>query len=149
MKLSRLLILSLSIAISACGGGGGASTPVSNTPTPSPIPTPTPTPSPTPTPTPTPTPPTLQQKPGVLAANLGLSKRLLLGLGTTDVVDIQAQKIHVDIYDQYLTGVGNGAWPTWNSPSGAYVQVVGKMPPAWVRFLCSPCIKWQRTAMAI
>lgn len=126
MKLSRLLILSITVLISACGGGGSStSAPVSTTPLPAPTPTPTPAPTPTPTPTP-PTPPTLQQKPGVLAANLGMSKRLLLGLGTTDVSAIQAQNIHVDIYDQYLTGVGSGAWPTWNSPSGAYIQVVGQ-----------------------
>ncbi|MFZ6690935.1 hypothetical protein [Undibacterium sp. SXout20W] len=104
MKLLRLIPLSTALLIAACGGGGGSSS----------------------TPTPTPTPPTLQQKPGVLATNLGLSKRLLIGLGTTDVIDIQTQNIHVDLYDQYLTGVGSGAWPTWNSPSGAYVQVVGQ-----------------------
>ncbi|MFC5397319.1 hypothetical protein [Undibacterium jejuense] len=120
MKLSRLLIFGISVLISACGGG--TTTPVSDTTTSTTIPTPPSTP---PTPPPT-TPPTLQQKPGVLATNLGLSKRLLLGLGTTNVSDIQTQNIHVDIYDQYLTGVGNGAWPTWNNPSGAYVQVVAK-----------------------
>ena len=109
MKLTRPLSLILAILMTACGGGGGSAGSAV-----------------TPTPTPTPTPPTLQQKPGVLATALGLPKRLLIGLGTTDVPDIQAQNIHVDIYDQYLTGVGSTSWPSWNSPSGAYVQIVAQ-----------------------
>ena len=35
-----------------------------------------------------------------------------------------AQNIKPDIIDTYLVGVGSGAWPTWNSPSGAYVTMV-------------------------
>jgi len=35
-----------------------------------------------------------------------------------------SQQIRADIIDTYLVGVGNGAWPTWNSPSGAYVTYV-------------------------
>lgn len=31
------------------------------------------------------------------------------------------QQIRPDIIDTYLVGVGGGAWPTWNSPDGAYV----------------------------
>ncbi|MBR7783225.1 hypothetical protein KDM89_13815 [Undibacterium sp. LFS511W] len=61
-----------------------------------------------------------------MAAKLGKSSRFLVGLGTTSVADIQKQNIRIDIYDQYLNGVGAGSWPTWNSPSGAYVQVVAK-----------------------
>ncbi|MFZ6849665.1 hypothetical protein [Undibacterium sp. RuRC25W] len=106
MKPIRLISIASVLLFSACGGGGGTTTSTSTTPAS--------------------TPPTLQQKPGVLAANLGLTKRLLVGLGTTTVADIQAQNIKVDIYDQYLTGVGSGAWPTWNSPTGAYVQIVAK-----------------------
>jgi hypothetical protein len=47
-------------------------------------------------------------------------------LGTAELADIQRQGITPDIYDQYLNGVGAGSWPTWNSPSGAYVQIVAK-----------------------
>lgn len=49
---------------------------------------------------------------------------MLIGLGSTAVSDIQSQSIKPDLYDQYLVGVGANAWPTWNSPSGAYVGVV-------------------------
>lgn len=60
----------------------------------------------------------------MLAVALGRSKRLLIGLGTVDVAPVQSQKLSPDIYDQYLTGLGTSAWPSWNSPAGAYVQVV-------------------------
>jgi hypothetical protein len=35
-----------------------------------------------------------------------------------------SQQIHPDIIDTYLVGLGNGAWPQWNSPDGAYVSYV-------------------------
>jgi hypothetical protein len=59
-----------------------------------------------------------------LAAKLGKPARLLFGLGSTDTSDITAQGIQPDLYDQYLVGVGSTAWPTWNSPTGDYVNVV-------------------------
>ena len=68
----------------------------------------------------------LAQRPGVLAKALGRSQRLLVGLGTTDVSAIQNQSLTPDIYDQYLVGAGASGWPSWNSPSGAYVQVVAQ-----------------------
>jgi hypothetical protein len=60
-----------------------------------------------------------------LAARLGAPSRLLIGLGSgNEVSDIQAQGLKPDILDRYLVGVGAGSWPSWNSPSGAYVDVV-------------------------
>jgi hypothetical protein len=60
-----------------------------------------------------------------LATKLGRPSRLLVGVGGgAEVVDILAQGLKPDIYDRYLVGVGAGSWPTWNSPSGAYVGVV-------------------------
>lgn len=59
-----------------------------------------------------------------LAAKLGLSSRLLVGLGSQPVSTILSQGLKPDILDQYLVGVGSGDWTTWNSPSGAYVGVV-------------------------
>lgn len=68
----------------------------------------------------------LAQRPGVLAKALGRSQRLLVGLGSTDVAPIQSQALTPDIYDQYLVGAGASAWPSWNSPAGAYVQLVAQ-----------------------
>lgn len=68
----------------------------------------------------------LAQRPGVLAKALGRSQRLLVGLGTVDLAAVQAQKLTPDIYDQYLTGAGPTSWPTWNAPSGYYVQLVAQ-----------------------
>ena len=51
---------------------------------------------------------------------------MLLGLGTVPIGDIQKQGLLPDIYDQYLNGVGTNSWRTWNSPDGAYVQIVAK-----------------------
>ncbi len=66
-----------------------------------------------------------------LAAKLGKPSRLLVGLGYgNNASDIQAQGIKPDIYDQYLVGVGAGSWPTWNSPSGNYVNVVAAQADA-------------------
>ena len=69
---------------------------------------------------------TLEKKAALLAAKLGKPSRLLVGLGSVDLASIQKQSLTPDIYDQYLVGVGAGSWPTWNSPSGAYVQIVAK-----------------------
>jgi hypothetical protein len=55
---------------------------------------------------------------------LGVSSRLLVGLGTQPVATILSQGLKPDIFDQYLVGAGNGDWTTWNSPAGAYVGVV-------------------------
>lgn len=60
-----------------------------------------------------------------LAGKLGRPARLLVGVGGgAEVAQINAQGLKPDVYDRYLVGVGAGAWPTWNSPSGAYVGVV-------------------------
>lgn len=62
-----------------------------------------------------------------LASKLGRSQRLLIGLGSTDPSNIINQNLRPDIFERYLVGVGAGSWPTWNSPSGAYVGVVASM----------------------
>lgn len=112
--LSTILALAL---LSACGGGAATSSSPADTTTPTPVLTPM-----------APPPPVssypLAQRPGVLAERWGKPRRLLVGLGTATVSAIQAQGLLPDIYDQYLTGVGSSAWPTWNSPSGAYVGIV-------------------------
>ena len=60
-----------------------------------------------------------------LAAKLGRPSRLLFGLGGgNDPAVIKTQGIAPDLYERYLVSVGAGAWPTWNSPSGAYVNLV-------------------------
>lgn len=66
----------------------------------------------------------LPQRPAALAAALGLPPRVLIGLGTVDAPVIQQQQIKIDIYDQYINGVGPQSWISWNSPTGAYVQKV-------------------------
>lgn len=68
----------------------------------------------------------LDKRPAALAAALGLPARLAVGLGTVTTTDVQKQGLKVDIYDEYLVGVGATAWPSYNSPSGAYVQTVAK-----------------------
>jgi hypothetical protein len=61
-----------------------------------------------------------------LAASLGKPSRFLIGLGATDERDIASQDIQIDIFERYLVSLGSGAWPEWNSPSGAYVdKIVG------------------------
>ncbi len=58
------------------------------------------------------------------AGKMNKPKRLLVGLGTgSSESSIAAQGLKPDINDAYLVGVGANAWPTWNSPSGAYVNV--------------------------
>lgn len=49
-----------------------------------------------------------------------------MGVGTTDISVVQAQSLQVEIYDQYLNGVGTDSWLSWNSPAGEYVQVVAR-----------------------
>ncbi len=59
-----------------------------------------------------------------LASKMNRPTRLLVGLGTgSSESSIQAQGLKPDINDAYLVGVGAGSWPTWNNPSGAYVNV--------------------------
>ena len=109
MKINFLLYLCFACIVSACSGGGGSSAQVS-----------------TPLPVTPPAADSVQKKAALLAAKLGKPARLLIGLGSANLADIQAQNLQIDIYDQYLNGVGSGSWPTWNSPSGAYVQLVAK-----------------------
>jgi hypothetical protein len=62
-----------------------------------------------------------------LATDLGKPARLLVGLGSTDASDITAQGITPDLFERYLGGYGQNlesGWQTWNSPEGAYVNVV-------------------------
>jgi len=97
----------IALFLAACGGGGGSAA----TPTPAATPAPTPAPAPTPT--------------ASINTALGAPARLLGGLGAGNAIsDMTAQNIQPDIVDTYLVGVGSGAWPTWNSPSGAYVPLV-------------------------
>ncbi|MET3496157.1 hypothetical protein [Variovorax boronicumulans] len=57
-----------------------------------------------------------------LVSRLGKPARVLIGLGSGSPIDeMKSQDIHPDIMDTYLVGVGAGAWPTWNSPEGAYL----------------------------
>jgi hypothetical protein len=66
----------------------------------------------------------LAQKAGALAQALGKPRRLLIGLGTIPATEILAQQIRVDVFDQYINGVGTDSWINWNRPPGAYVKVV-------------------------
>lgn len=56
-----------------------------------------------------------------LVTSLGKPVRMLFGLGSGSIEEMKKQDIHPDIVDTYLVGTGAGAWPTWNSPDGAYV----------------------------
>jgi len=59
-----------------------------------------------------------------LAQRLGRPSRFLVGLGSgSSEASIAAQGLRPDIYEAYLVGVGSWAWPSWNSPAGAYVNV--------------------------
>ena len=64
----------------------------------------------------------LNQRAGVLASVLGKPKRMLIGLGTATVADIQAQSLKPDIHDHYLVGSGEFSWRLWSQPDGAYVR---------------------------
>ena len=48
------------------------------------------------------------------------------------------QHIQPDIIDTYLVGVGSGSWPTWNSPSGAYVGIVAANDKAINAYTTAP-----------
>lgn len=58
-----------------------------------------------------------------MARKMGVPEQFLLGLGSTDVADIKAQKIKVNIVDQYLVGIGEESWTHWDSPRGEYIRV--------------------------
>lgn len=60
-----------------------------------------------------------------LAAKLGRPNRFLIGLGTgNEAGTIQSQGLHIDLYDRYLTDNSGGSWINYNSPPGAYVDIV-------------------------
>jgi len=107
------LVLALSLALlSACGGGGGGGDPAPATAAPA-----------SSAPGSTAGVPAGTSAASALAARLGKPNRFLVGLGTgSSPASIQAQGLKPDIYDVYLVGVGAGAWPEWNSPSGDYVN---------------------------
>ncbi len=68
-----------------------------------------------------------------LAADLGKPARLLVGLGSTNQSDIAAQGITPDIFERYLVGSGQNlesGWQTWNSPEGAYVNLIANAADA-------------------
>ncbi|SDJ52859.1 hypothetical protein SAMN05444748_11553 [Variovorax sp. OV700] len=67
-----------------------------------------------------------------LVTRLGKPARVLLGLGAGNPPDqMKSQDIHPDIMDAYLVGVGAGAWPTWNSPDGAYITYTAQAIQAY------------------
>ncbi|MDQ0570393.1 hypothetical protein QFZ42_002227 [Variovorax paradoxus] len=67
-----------------------------------------------------------------LVTRLGKPARVLLGLGAGNPLDqMKSQDIHPDIVDTYLVGVGAGAWPTWNSPDGAYITYTAQAIQAY------------------
>ena len=66
-----------------------------------------------------------------MANKLGKPSRVLFGLGATNIDDMKSQDIHPDIVERYLVGVGSGAWPTWNSPDGAYVTFTAQAADAY------------------
>ena len=66
----------------------------------------------------------LAQRPGALAQALGRPRRLLIGVGSTDTSTVLGQGLMPDIYHQYINGVGKDSWLSWNSPAGAYADLV-------------------------
>ena len=69
----------------------------------------------------------LAQRAAALATTLGKPKRLLIGLGTTTLSDIEAQSLKPDIYDQYLVSFptyGHFSWDSWVLPRGSYIGQV-------------------------
>ncbi|MFY7905938.1 MAG: hypothetical protein ACOVO0_07325, partial [Burkholderiaceae bacterium] len=109
-----LSVLCATAALVACGGDGGSAT---ATPAPAPAPSPAPAPAPTPAPTPTPAPVAsypLAQRAGALAQVWGKPKRLMIGLGTTDLANIRAQGIQIDIKDHYLTNISTYGHYSWD-----------------------------------
>lgn len=71
-------------------------------------------------------PPAAGKQAALLALALGKPAHLLVGLGSVSPEAIRAQGLKLDIYDQYLNGVGQDSWINWNRPAGAYVGVVTK-----------------------
>lgn len=57
------------------------------------------------------------------ARKMGAPEQFLLGLGSTEVADIKAQKIKVNIVDRYLVGVGEFSWTNWDLPRGEYIRI--------------------------
>ncbi|MGJ7606667.1 hypothetical protein ACSFA7_20155 [Variovorax sp. LT1R20] len=66
-----------------------------------------------------------------LVTRLGKPARVLVGLGSSSIDEMKRQDIHPDIVDTYLVGVGAGAWPTWNSPEGAYLTFTAQAIQAY------------------
>lgn len=66
----------------------------------------------------------LNQRAGALARALGRPRQLLIGVGSTDTGTVLGQGLTVDIYQQYLNGIGKDSWLSWNSPAGAYADIV-------------------------
>lgn len=66
----------------------------------------------------------LAQRAGVLAQALGRPRRMLVGVGATEPAAVLGQNLSPDLYDRYIVGVGKGAWPDWNQPKGAYLDIV-------------------------
>jgi hypothetical protein len=62
---------------------------------------------------------------------LGKPARVLFGLGAGSIDEMKKQDSHPDIVDTYLVGTGAGAWPTWNSPDGAYVTYTAQANQAY------------------
>lgn len=66
----------------------------------------------------------LAKRAAALATVLGKPQRLLIGLGTTDVADINAQSIKIDIKDHYLNNFntyGHYSWDLWGAGGGSYI----------------------------
>lgn len=68
----------------------------------------------------------LTQRAGALAQAIGRPRRLLIGVGSSDTGTVLGQGLTLDIYHQYLNGVGKDSWLSWNSPAGAYVDIVAE-----------------------
>lgn len=66
----------------------------------------------------------LHQRAGALAQALGRPRQLMIGVGSTNTATVLGQGLTVDIYEQYLNGVGKDSWLSWNSPAGAYADIV-------------------------
>ncbi|WP_260602267.1 hypothetical protein [Variovorax sp. MHTC-1] len=67
-----------------------------------------------------------------LVTKLGKPARVLVGLGAGNTLaQMKSQDIRPDIVDTYLVGVGAGAWPSWNSPDGAYVTYTAQAIQAY------------------
>ena len=68
----------------------------------------------------------LNQRAGALAQAIGRPRRLLIGVGSSDTATVLGQGLTLDIYHQYINGVGKDSWLSWNSPAGAYVDIVAE-----------------------